>query len=110
VTHHHHVEHAHVLVSKLVLAQEGHALVGIEADVASRGLQHTGKNLHEGGFSGTVGADQAVAVALAELDGDVFEQGLGPELHGDVVGGKHGDLSGWVTRMKADGRTVGGYD
>ena len=38
-----------------------------------------------------VGADQAIAVAFAKLDGDVLEQGLGPELHGDVGGDEHGD-------------------
>jgi hypothetical protein len=36
-----------------------------------------------------VRADQAVAVAAAELDGDVGEQGLGPELHGDAGGDDH---------------------
>src|SRR5690606_30039798 len=34
-------------------------------------------------------ANQAVAVALAELDGNVLEQRLGAELHRDVCGGKH---------------------
>jgi hypothetical protein len=40
-------------------------------------------------FAGAVGADQAVAIALAELDRDVFKKGLDPELHGDVVGDEH---------------------
>ncbi|TPW10622.1 MAG: hypothetical protein FD130_2171, partial [Halothiobacillaceae bacterium] len=32
----------------------------------------------------TVGADQAITVAVAKLDRDIFEEGFGPELHGDV--------------------------
>ena len=42
-----------------------------------------------------VGADQAVAVAFAELDGDVLEQGLGPELHGDVGRDEHWEILCW---------------
>ena len=41
---------------------------------------------HEGGFAAAVGADQAVTVAIAKFDGDVFKQRLGAELHGDVRG------------------------
>jgi hypothetical protein len=83
VAHHHHVEHAHVFVGELVLAQVGHALAADRGDVAGRAPARR-QDLHEGGLAGAVGADQAVAVAVAELDGDVLEQGLGPELHGDV--------------------------
>jgi hypothetical protein len=32
-----------------------------------------------------------VAIALAEFDVDVLEQGFGPELHGDVGGDEHFD-------------------
>ena len=60
-------------------------------DVAGGGFQLAGEDLHEGRLAGAVGADQAVAVAFAELDGDVLEQGLGPELHGDVGGDEHGN-------------------
>jgi hypothetical protein len=86
---HHHVEHADVFIGELVLLQEGHALAAVDGHVAGAGLQHAGQDLHEGGLAGPVGADQAVAVAFAELDGDVLEKGLGPELHGDVVGDEH---------------------
>ncbi|WP_273685699.1 hypothetical protein, partial [Pseudomonas aeruginosa] len=40
-----------------------------------------------GRLAATVGADQAVAVAVADLDGKVLEQRLGAELHGDIRGG-----------------------
>jgi hypothetical protein len=36
-----------------------------------------------------VGADQAIAIPAAELNGDVREQGLGPELHGNAGGDDH---------------------
>jgi hypothetical protein len=90
VTHQHDIKHALVLERELVLAQKGHALVGVEAHVAGRGLQQAGEDFHEGGFACAVGADEAVAVPLAEFDGNVFEQGLGPELHGDVGCDEHG--------------------
>jgi hypothetical protein len=48
-----------------------------------------GEDFHERGLAAAVGADQAIAVAVAELDRDVFEQRLGAELHGDVVADEH---------------------
>jgi hypothetical protein len=36
-----------------------------------------------------VGADQAIAIPAAELNGNVREQGLGPELHGNAGGDDH---------------------
>jgi hypothetical protein len=74
MAHHHHVEHPHVLEGELVLLQVGHALAGIERNIAGGGLQHPGQDFHEGGLARAVGADQAVAVAFAELDRDVLEQ------------------------------------
>ena len=85
MAHHHHVQHALVFVGELVLAQPGHALVAIERDIARGRLQIAAQDFHEGGLAAAVGADQAVAVAVAEFDGDVFKQRLGAELHGDVV-------------------------
>jgi glutamate--cysteine ligase len=63
--------------------------VRVLGDVAGGWFERAGEDLHEGRLAGAVGADQAVAVAFAELDGDVFEQGLGPELHGDVGCDEH---------------------
>ncbi len=92
VAHHHHVEHAHVFIRELVLAQVGHALVRILGDVAGARVEDAAQDLHERRLAGAVGADQAVAVAVAELDGDVLEQGLGPELLGDVGCDEHGSV------------------
>src|SRR5690606_22513275 len=51
-----------------------------------------------------VGADQAVAVAVAELDGNVFEQRLGAELHGDVCGRDQGQYPrGFQREWLSDG-------
>ncbi len=89
VPHHHHVQHAHFLVAELVLLELAQTHVGLEHHGAARGLQIAAEDLHEGRLAAAVRADQAVAVAFAELDGDVFEQGLGPELHGDIGGRQH---------------------
>ena len=51
----------------------GHALVRVDGHVAGGRFEHAGEDFHEGRLAGTVGADQAVAVALAELDADVVE-------------------------------------
>jgi len=51
--------------------------------------QIAAEDFHEGGFTRTVGADQAVTVAFAEFDGYVFKQRLCAELHGDAVGRNH---------------------
>ena len=90
VPHQHHVQHAHVFVGKLVLAQLAQAHAVFNRHFAAGLLQIAAQNLHEGGFARTVCADKAVAVAFAEFDGDVFKQRLRAELHGDVVGGNHG--------------------
>ena len=90
VAHQHHVEHPLVLVGELVLAELADALVGIDRHRAGAGLEVAAEDLHESRLAAAVGADQAVAVAAAELDGDVLEQGLGPELHGDAGGDDHG--------------------
>jgi len=86
VAHDHGVDHAEVFVGELILAQLAQAHVGFEHHLTGRRLQLAAENLHEGRLAAAVGADQAVAVAAAELDGNVFEQRLGAELHGDVSG------------------------
>jgi hypothetical protein len=96
VAHQHHVNYTLVLVAELVLAQVGHAFVLFLRDVAGRRLQRPAEDLHQRRLAGAVGTDQAVAIALAELGVDVFEEGLGPELLGDIGGDEHGE----ILRMK----------
>ena len=38
----------------------------------------------------TIRANQTVAMAVIKFDGNIFEQGLGPKLHGDIRCGQHG--------------------
>ena len=89
MAHHHHIQHTHVLVGELILAQLAQTFAFVQHHLAGTLLQISTEDFHESGFAATVRADQAVAVAVAELDGDIFKQGLCPELHGDVCGGKH---------------------
>eukprot|EP01133_Synstelium_polycarpum_P022954 gene22953-biopygen19479 len=86
VAHHDHVEHAHVFKRKLVLAQLAQALVGIEHDIAARRVQVAAEDLHERRLAAAVRADQAIAVAVAELDGDILKQWLGAKLHRNICG------------------------
>jgi len=46
--------------------------------------QFAAQVLHDRGLAAAVRADQAIAAPTAEFCGDVGEQGLGPELHGDA--------------------------
>ena len=73
-----------VFKRKLVLAQLADALIGVHRHIAGAGHQIATQNFHKSGFAAAVGANQAVAIAVAELDGNVFKQGLSPELHGDI--------------------------
>jgi hypothetical protein len=93
VAHQHHVQHALVLVGELVLAQPSHPLGSVDRHRARGWLELAAQDLHERRLAAAVGADQAVAVSAAELDGDVLEQGLGPELHGNAGGDNHWMLS-----------------
>ena len=86
VPHHDHVQYAHFFVGELILTQLTQSLIGIQADVTSRWLKVAAQNLHEGGLAAAVGSDQAIAIAFAKLDRDIFEQRLGAELHGNVGG------------------------
>ena len=90
VAHQHDVEHAHVLVGELVLLELAQPLVRIERDVAAGRLEIAAENPDQRRLAAAVGADQPVPVAVAELDVDVLEQGLRPELDRDVGGGEHG--------------------
>ncbi len=78
--------------SELILAQFAHALAGIDADIAGSRLQIATEDFHESGLAAAVGADQAVAVSVAEFDRYIFEQGLCPELNGNIGCGDQSDV------------------
>ena len=88
MAHHHHVNHTHLFIGELILLQLTEALIRVKVHVARARLQVTTEDLHKGRFATTVGTDKAIAIAIAKLDGNVFEQRLAAELHGDVVGRK----------------------
>lgn len=48
----------------------------IQHHLSTGGLQLTAENLHESRLATAIGADQAVAVAVVEFDGDIFKQRL----------------------------------
>ena len=84
--HDHRIQHGVLFKGKLILTQFTNALIWIDRNVAQRRLKVAAEDLHKGGFTTTVGANQAVTVAAAKFDGNVFKQRLTAELHGDVTG------------------------
>ncbi len=80
------IKYGECFKSELVLTQLTDALIRIEGNIAQRRLQVAAEDFHKSGLSATVGADQAVTVAAAKFDGNVFEQRLTAELHGNVAG------------------------
>ena len=65
-----------LVVGVLVLLEDGHAGVGQDGHLAAGGLQLAGEDLQKGGLARAVGADDAVAVALDELQVHMGEKGL----------------------------------
>ena len=57
----------------MILLQHGETLTGGDDDITFGGVQLTGQDLQKGGFTGTVGSDESVTVALGKLDVDIFE-------------------------------------
>src|SRR4029078_13486118 len=85
------VEHAEIFETELILAKLAQPLAAVEDDIARGRLEIAAQDFHERRLAAAVGADQAVAIAVAELDRDVLEQGLGAELHRDVGRGEQDD-------------------
>ena len=77
------------VVGVLVLLQNGYPLVRVNGDAAGGGVQISGENPQEGGLAGTVGADDAVAVAGQELQIHMLEQPLTAKLHTEVANCNH---------------------
>lgn len=62
----------------MILLQHGKTLAGGDDNISVGGLQGTGKNLQKCGFTGAVGTDQTITVALCKFNVDIFKQGLLP--------------------------------
>ena len=58
----------------MILLQEGETLTWGNGNVSFGSFQLPGKDLQESGLSGTIGADQAVAVSFCEFNIDIFKQ------------------------------------
>jgi hypothetical protein len=89
VTLHHHIEDALILVAELILIQLAEAHPGLQHHIAGARVEIAAQDLHERGFAAAVSADQAVSVAVREFYGDLLEQRLGAELHGNIGSGEH---------------------
>jgi hypothetical protein len=87
---HHRIEHALVFVAELVLVQLAHAQARLQHHLAGARLQLAAEHFHQRGLAATVGADQPIAVAVGELDGDLFEERLRAELDREIGSGEHG--------------------
>ena len=90
VTLHHHVKHALVFVTELVLVQLAQAQPGLQHHFACARLQVPAQDLHQRGLATAVGADQAIAVAIGELDRNLLEERFRAELDRQIGRGKHG--------------------
>ena len=66
----------------LDVADAGEAAAG---DFAIIGVDDPGEGAEEGGFAGAVGADEADAVALVDLELDIAKERGGPEGLGESL-------------------------
>jgi hypothetical protein len=92
VAHDHGVNHREIFKGELILTQFADALVRFDPDIPRRWDQIVTEDLHKGGFATAICADQTIAIAATEFDGDIFKQGLGPKLHGNVSGCDHNKI------------------
>ena len=81
----HGLQHGALVELEVVLFQHREALAGAHGDGARGGGELAGEDTHQGGFTGTVGTDDAVAVATVEGQVHVLEQDTLAELYGKVI-------------------------
>ena len=74
VAHDDSAEHLILVIGIMVLLQDGHALPRRNVDGALGRLNITAQKLQESGFAGTIGTDDAVAIARRELDRYVLKE------------------------------------
>jgi hypothetical protein len=67
VPHDHRIQKAELLVGEVVLFQYRHAGSLADMDLSAVVTDFAGKDSQEGGFSGPVGPDYAIAVARSEF-------------------------------------------
>ncbi len=81
---HYYIQHSLILVAELVLIELAQPHPGLQHDVARARIEVAAQHFHQGGLSAAVRADQPVAVAVGEFDGDLLKQRFCAELDGDV--------------------------
>ena len=84
VSHQYGVEHGAVVILEVVLAQYAQSFTRSQFHASLGGFQFSADGLEEGGFSGTVGTDYSVDVAVGEFHVHVFVEDAFAKLYGDV--------------------------
>ena len=104
------VENREVVELVLILPEHGKPLPFRDDNLTGVGADLCGEDLEEGGLTGAVGTDDAVAVAGSELDVDVLEENAIPVSEGDIGSGNH-DLvlctSTWRQGIRGRGDAAG---
>ena len=74
VTHDDGIHYGIIIIFEMVLFENGKTLSGCDDYLTFGSVEFTGKDLEKCGLACSVGSDETVAVALRELDIDVFEK------------------------------------
>ena len=90
VAHHDRVENGMFFVGEVILLQNRKTFVRIVGNVTRIRFQFSGKDLQERGLSGTVCADNPVAITLAEREVDIFEKHAASILQTNIRNIEHG--------------------
>ena len=78
------IEHTLVFVSELILVELAESQTTLKHDLARAVIEIAAEDLHERRLAATIRADQAIAVAVGELDSHLLEQWLRTELDRNV--------------------------
>ena len=89
VAHNNGIQDSIGIIGKVILLEDAHAEIFRDRDLTGGGFQLTAENFQECGFSGTVCADDAIAVAGIELKVYIFKQRVAAELQTDIGNSNH---------------------
>ena len=89
VTHDDRVHDGIGIVHGLILLEDGHSCLGVDMHAAGAWLELTGEDLQECGFSGAVGADDAIAIAGGKLQVYLGKQRGAAVLQREVINSDH---------------------
>ena len=90
-----------------VLLHQRDAQTARADDVAGARLHEAGEAFQKGGFAGAVGGDEPEAVALADDEAEVLEQGrVGNERDIAKAQGSHGKLTGAARRQRPRAKSL----